>query len=156
MKTATPSSLSYLTILVFTAFVSGCAIVGGSHVVTGKSRAPISPEEVKIYNGFPNAFEEIALVSSKVSNDFKSEQRIMDIAMARLKEEAAKVGANGIVIEAIRNRSDPTVTTAVGTSSTSGIGSMASSPGNAISVNVGDRYGKISGIAIYVPIEEQG
>lgn len=154
MKNTIISSISFLTILVFSAFITGCAVVGGSHVVTGEIREPIDPGDVVVYNAFPKTFKEIALVSAKAGNDFKSEQKIMDAAMERLKKEAAKVGANGIVIEAIRNRSDPTVTTAFGSAGT--IGMMGNDTGNAISVNVGNRYGKITGIAIYVPNEEQG
>jgi hypothetical protein len=71
-----------------------------SAVVFGKARPPIAPEAVKLYVDAPKKYEKVAILeaSSKASFAFSSQGK-MDVVIARLKEEAAKLGANGILMQ---------------------------------------------------------
>lgn len=77
--------------------LTACA---SSAVLVGKARPPISPDEVKLYIDAPKSFEKVALLeaSSKASFSISSQGK-MDAVMRRLKEEAAKLGANGILLQ---------------------------------------------------------
>src|SRR5215469_10696865 len=79
----------------------GCATP--SHVMIGTARPPISPESVKVYTEPPEKYEKIAAIdaTSQGSVTFSSQQSL-DNAMARMKKDAAKLGANGIVLQDVR------------------------------------------------------
>jgi len=136
--------------LIICTIIMGCTIVSGSAVAIGKTRLPIEPSRVQIYGKAPSKYEEVAIVSAKAGHDFRSEQGIMDSAIGRLKEEAAKVGANGVILQGIQSRSDPTVVTTFGTAAAYGTGGSATASGSSIGIASGGRYGHVKGIAIYV------
>tara|TARA_Y100000591_G_scaffold217119_1_gene188549 strand:- start:457 stop:846 length:390 start_codon:yes stop_codon:yes gene_type:complete len=75
-----------------------------SHIVIGSKREPTSPEDVKVYLDYPESYEKIALVDAGSNFSFKDPvilfawQSKMNKALERLKEEAASLGANGILI----------------------------------------------------------
>jgi hypothetical protein len=56
-----------------------------------------------LYVDLPKHYEKIALLSADSRNDFASQQNLSDSAIARIKSEAAKVGANGVLIEGMGN-----------------------------------------------------
>ena len=87
------STLSLLALVVF--LLGACA--SGSAIVTGNTRAPIAPEQVKIYLEPPDGFEVIGLISAS-SDAGWTEQGSVDYAVAELKEQAAKLGANGVLL----------------------------------------------------------
>jgi hypothetical protein len=60
------------------------------------ARHPVSPEEVKLYRTPPANYQLIALVGASAETGF-TEQGAVDDAIAELKNEAAKYGANGIL-----------------------------------------------------------
>jgi len=77
-------------------FLSGCA--SGSAIVVGEVRDPIDPKQVKLYLEAPANFEVIGIV--KASSDAGwTEQDSIDYAVQELKNQAAKLGANGVLIE---------------------------------------------------------
>ena len=130
----------------------GCTVVDGGSIVTGIKRNPISVDAVRIYRVAPESYEEIAIVSAKAGHDFKSDSALMDSAIQRLKEEAAKVGANGVLLSNIDERDAPSTTTIYGSASASGNdGSSVYASGSSVSVDRGDTYTRIRGLAIYVP-----
>jgi len=90
-------------LVVTTAVISGCTLTRGSHLVIGSTRAPTNPADVRIYTELPVKYEKIAMVSADSRNDFASQQNLSDHAIERLKEEAAKVGANGILLNGFGN-----------------------------------------------------
>ncbi len=98
-------ALSFLTLLVL--LLGACA--SGSAIVTGKTRAPTAPEQVKIYLDPPAEFEVIGLVNAS-SDAGWTEQGSQDYAIEELKKQAAKLGANGVLLVA----SGEKTTTAVG------------------------------------------
>jgi hypothetical protein len=125
--------------------ISACAT---SHVMIGKARPPISPDAVQIYTSPPNApYEEIARLqtSSQMSLAFTAQGKT-DAVIKRLKEEAAKVGANGVLLEGIGDESSGAISTGGGTTSYSS-GSSASG-GIGISAGLSRKVG--GGIAIYM------
>lgn len=81
------------SILLFT--IISCAT--GSIIVTGKVRPAINPLEVSIYLDPPEKFETIGIVEASSEVEF-SRQDTQDRVIDKLKSEAAKVGANGVLL----------------------------------------------------------
>ncbi len=81
--------------------LAGCAT--SSHVLTGTARPAISPDQVKLYSEPPQGrYEQIAVIDAISSQSFAmTSQQKTDKVIARLKEEAAKLGANGIILQGI-------------------------------------------------------
>ncbi|MGI2114469.1 hypothetical protein ACRN9G_12855 [Shewanella frigidimarina] len=141
----------YALVVVFTiAAISGCTIMDGNAIVTGNTRSVIPANEVRLYRSAPENFEEIAIVSASAGHDFKKSSTLMNEAIQRLKEEAAKVGANGVILTNINERDAPSVTTTYGSATATGTGGSAYATGNATSVNRGDAYTRLNGVAVYV------
>jgi hypothetical protein len=86
------------TILVATiALRTGCV---SSHIMMGQARPPISPDQVKVYFHPPEKYDEIAMLDTSSKGAFAfSAQGKTDAVITRLKEEAAKLGANGVLIQ---------------------------------------------------------
>lgn len=126
--------------------IAACA--SSTHVLVGNPRPPISIDEVRVYSSAPPAFEEIAVLNA-ASKSFMGPggQRAMDKVVERLKEQAAKLGANGIILEGFADAQ----TASLGT----GVGSNSYSRNSAVGVGVGGSFGlfKKTGQAraIYVP-----
>ena len=119
-----------------------------SIVLTGTARPAISPAEVRIYSQPPAVFEEIAILNASKNSAFTTGgQKTVDKVVEGLKVEAAKIGANGIILEGFSDRQ----TGAVG----SGVGSSSVSSNSAVGVGVGGSLGIYKktghGRAIFVP-----
>jgi len=124
----------------------GCST--SSHVMIGTARPPISPESVRIYVQPPPQYEEIATLDATSQGSFAvTSQQNMDKAVSRLKEEAAKLGANGVLLQGVQDQQ----TGSIGT----GVGSSSYGPGTSTGVGVGGSFAisnkAVHGIAIYVP-----
>ena len=131
---------------VLAAMLLGCAT--SSHVMIGTARPPISPESVRVYVQPPEQYEEIATLDTSSQGSFAiTSQQNMDKAIARMKEEAAKLGANGILLQGVQDQQSGSVGT--------GVGSSSYGPGSSTGVGVGGSFGiynKVAhGIAIFVP-----
>ena len=85
-----------LLIFIFVFTLVGCAT--GSALVTGQARTAIEDYlSVKVLTQMPVGAEEIAIV--KASSDAGwTEQGSLDYAVEELKKQAAKLGANAVVI----------------------------------------------------------
>ena len=126
--------------------LAGCAT--SSHVMIGTARPAISPESVRVYYTPPPKYEEIATINASSQGSLAlTSQQNMDKAIARLKAEAAKVGANGILLQAVHDTQ--------GGSLGAGVGNTSYGPGSAVGVGVGGSFALTNkaaqGIAIYVP-----
>tara|TARA_Y100000739_G_scaffold16121_1_gene13082 strand:- start:760 stop:1185 length:426 start_codon:yes stop_codon:yes gene_type:complete len=83
-------------------FYFGCIPV--SHIIVGETREPVDPSSVELYLDYPQEYEKIALIDAGSNFAFKDPaflfdwQSKMDKATERLKIEAAKLGANGVLI----------------------------------------------------------
>jgi len=96
------------------AVLGACAST--STLVTGKPRAAITADQVRLYTHPPRQYEEIALIQSSSRGSFTfSDQAQMDVLVKRLKEEAAKLGANGVLLESAGDVPSGSVGTGVGT-----------------------------------------
>ena len=118
-----------------------------SHVMIGAARPPISPESVRVYVQPPEKYEEIAAIDATSQGSFAvTSQQNMDKAIARLKEEAAKLGANGILLQGVQDQQSGSIGT--------GVGSSSYGPSSSTGVGVGGSFGIYNkaahGIAIFV------
>ena len=128
------------------ALSSACA--PSSHVLVGQPRPPIAPEQVKIYSHPPANYQEIAVLHASSKSAFGTGgQKTVDKVIERLKIEAGKLGANGVILEGFSE----TETGSIGT----GVGSGSYSGNSAVGVGVGGSLGIYKktghGDAIYVP-----
>lgn len=73
--------------------LSGCAT--GTHIVTGTPHPKIKPEQVVIYQVAPAKYEIVGIVNASTPG---MHQHNMDDAVNQLKEQAAEIGANGIIL----------------------------------------------------------
>lgn len=122
-----------------------------SHVIVGKQRPPISPESVRVYMQPPPKFETIASISATSQASLAmTSQGNMDVAIGRMKEEAAKLGANGVLLQGVSDQQ----TGSIGI----GLGSSSYGPSSASGVGVGGSSGLTNkatqGLAIYVSPED--
>lgn len=130
---------SGLLILAAGFLLFGCA---SSAIVVGKVRPPIATTQVKLYLHPPAKFEEVALLESSSKASWAvSDQGKMNVVIERLKEEAAKIGANGVLLNA------------TGDQSVGSVGTATLSGNTAFGVSAGIMHKAGSGMAIYVTQE---
>jgi hypothetical protein len=133
--------LNLLVLSLISLIIVGCS--ASSHIVVGQTRPPISPSMVKLYSKAPAKYEEIAIIDSSSKSSWAiTDQGKVDVAIERLKEEAASLGANGILIQLTGDIS----TGSVGVGSATAYGNSAY--GYGISSSVLHKVAK--GMAIYV------
>jgi hypothetical protein len=103
VKVASPNPLisAWLALLLV-------ACASGSVIVTGTKRAPLDPSDVKLYLEAPASFEVIGLVNAS-SDAGWTEQDSQDYAVQELKKQAAKLGANGVLLETTGARTSTVV-----------------------------------------------
>jgi hypothetical protein len=137
--------LATLTLVAFALALAACAT---SHVMIGQARPPITPEEVQIYSQPPTVpYEEIARLQTSSSGSFSfTAQGKTDAVIQRLKTEAAKLGANGVLLQGIDDRTSGSIGTGGGTESYS----RRSSVGGGVGINLGLSQKVGGGVAIYV------
>jgi hypothetical protein len=135
-----------LLLICAVALLASCAASGP--VITGTQRAPLTPAEVVIYSAQPPEFEQIAVLSASSKSVFTTGgQKSIDKVVERLKEQAAKLGANGLILEDFTDQIAGSIGTGVGSDSYSHSGSVSVGVGGA--VGIFKKTGK--GRAIYVP-----
>lgn len=108
------------------------ACASGTAVVTGTQRPATNADDVKIYTEVPGGAEVIGIVNAK--GEGWTDQDGLNRAVAELKKQAAKIGANGVVINSTGKTTE---------------GGYVTSYGSIIA----DELQTVSGTAIYVPIE---
>ncbi|HYL01450.1 MAG TPA: hypothetical protein VEU78_09645 [Steroidobacteraceae bacterium] len=138
------------TALVLAAALAGAAAAcsTSSHVLIGTARPPVAPESVRVYYKPPPKYEEIASVNASSQGSLAlTSQQNMDKAIQRLKAEAARLGANGILLQTVYD----TQSGSIG----AGGGGASYGPNSATGVGVGGSFALTSkvvqGLAIYVP-----
>ncbi len=71
-------------------------------IIVGEVRPPISPEGVRVYRVPPRHFERIAIIDSPAGTSWIFPDRpSMELGISRLREQAAALGANGILLERV-------------------------------------------------------
>lgn len=94
-----------VTIILCLAVLVGCAT--GSVIITGNVRSAIDPVEVKIYLELPSQYEIIGIVEASSDVEFSS-QAAQDRVITELKNQAAKIGANGVILINVGNQTGGT------------------------------------------------
>lgn len=126
--------------------LAGCA---SSHVLTGTPRPPIDPTQVRIYYGPPpGGYEEIARLDVSSGAFTYGEQNKTDAVIEKLRREAARLGANGVLMQGTADGHGGTGVSVgggggrIGGSSYSGVG---------VGVNISPTQKYATGIAVHVP-----
>ncbi|TDK27120.1 hypothetical protein E2F46_02585 [Luteimonas aestuarii] len=126
--------------------LAGCA---SSHTLTGNPRPAIDPAEVRLYFGPPaGGYEEIARLNVSSGAFTYGEQNKANAIEARLRREAARLGANGVLFQGTADgygNSGVSVGGGVGR----GGGRSFSSVGVGVNISPTQKYA--NGIAIHVP-----
>lgn len=137
-----------MRVLLTALFCLVLAACASSALVTGTPRAPIDPSQVRVYfQAPPGGFEEIALLESNSGAFTYGEQNKMNSVVAKLRKEAAKLGANGVLF---RGTSDGYGGSGVSVGAGGGRVGGSSFSGGGVGINVSPRQKYARGIAIYV------
>lgn len=122
--------------------LSGCA--GSSKVMVGQARPAIDPAQVRIYTVVPAGSQEIAQIEASSAIGFGTQGQT-DSAVARLKAEAAALGANGVVLMGVGASGSSGGGVSVGG------GSWGSSSYGGVGIGIPTQQKKAVGMAIWVP-----
>ncbi|OAX54508.1 hypothetical protein [Xanthomonas graminis] len=121
--------------------LAGCA--SSSKVMVGAPRPPIDPALVQIYSTPPLGAVDIAQLESSSAAGFGTQGQT-DAAMARLKREAAKLGANGVVLMGVASQRS-------GGGVSIGGGSYGGHVGGGLGIGIPTTQKRAAGMAIWVP-----
>ncbi len=125
--------------------LGGCATT--SHAMLGPAMPALSPEQVRIYHEPPARYREIAIVEAASGPFTYGEQNKLDSVMAKLRREAASLGANGLLLQGIaRGARGGGVNVGVGGGRFGGHTSV----GAGVGVDISPTQKHAQGIAIYV------
>ncbi|MEL0637326.1 MULTISPECIES: hypothetical protein [Marinomonas] len=140
--------IQLLSILIVPFYLLGCA--SGSYELTGNKRPAIKPEQVTIFSHKPDfTYERLGKVKASSEKGFSDAGRL-EKAKEELKDQAAKIGANGIILDSISEGSFQSLGTGLGLSL--GTGGLGASIGSGFSLP----KAKVSGEAIFYsePVEK--
>jgi hypothetical protein len=99
MKTLSP----VLPIALLVCLLAGYAWAGT--IMVGQPRPPINPSYVKVYMEPPRHFDRIAIITKGSGGSWAfDDQSDIDRAIQKIRVEAARLGANGIFLQAVENR----------------------------------------------------
>ena len=129
------------TLLLVALALTACA--GTSKVMLGQARAPVDPSQVRVYTTPPPGSVEIAQLESSSAVGFGTQGQT-DAAVARLKREAAALGANGVVLMGVGS------TPSAGGMSV-GAGSFGGNVAGGIGIGIPTTQKRAAGVAILVP-----
>ncbi|MFE0501162.1 hypothetical protein ACFW0P_10320 [Lysobacter soli] len=131
------------------AALAGCSST--SQLVTGTPRTPIDPAQVRVYyTPPPGGFEEIARLETASGSFTYGEQNKLNDVIAKLRAEAAKLGANGVLFMGTQDTGGgSSVGLGVGGGSSSGYHGGSFS-GGGIGVNISPTKKFAQAVAIYV------
>ncbi len=120
------------------------ACAGTSRVMLSDPRPPVDPASVRLYSAVPPGAIQIAQLESKSAVGFGTQGQT-DAVVRRLKNEAAKLGANGVVLIGV----------GAGARSPGGLsvggGSYGGHVGGGIGIGIPTQQKEGAGVAIYVP-----
>ena len=136
---AVPGLLSAIVLL---------AACSSSHVLTGTPRPPIDPAQVRIYYGPPpGGFQEIAQLDVSSGAFTYGAQNKSEAVLRNLRREAARLGANGVLL---RGTEQGPTNTGVSVGGGVGRGGGRSFSGVGVGVNISPTQKYASGVAIWV------
>lgn len=102
MKSASriSSARTLIGSILLSILVAACA--SGTALVTGTKREPTNPATIRLVHTMPEGADVIARVEAS-SDGGLTDQGSLDYAVEELKKQAAKVGANALVITSTGN-----------------------------------------------------
>ena len=131
-------------------FLAGCA--SSSTQLVGNARPALNPADVRVYRTAPPRYQEIAVLdATSGARLFHGSAEGEAEAIQRLKEEAAKVGANGVIITLLGDRSSGAIGVGVGGGGVSASRRRVVAGGGSVSGAAPIVSNAAEGIAIYVP-----
>ena len=86
--------------------LAGCS--SGSYILTGDAKPTTNPDDIKLYLESPQEYETIGIEEASSKVDFSS-QTATNRAVKELKKQAAKIGANGILLTDTKSKSGDVV-----------------------------------------------
>src|SRR5690606_7693768 len=135
-------------LLLACAALSLLAACASSHVLTGTPRPPIDPAQVRIYYGPPpGGYEEIARLDVGSGAFTYGAQNKSNAVLRNLRKEAARLGANGVLLQGTGQGPDNSAVSVGG--GVVRIGGPGAS-GLGVGVNVSPTQTYASGIAVWV------
>ena len=90
----------FISILFLLGLLISCATASGTALVTGKQRTATNPTNVVVYTEPPKNYEVIGIVTASSDSGW-TDQEDLEYAMEELKKQAAKIGANGVILESV-------------------------------------------------------
>lgn len=91
-----------LSVTLLVCLLAGYAWAGT--IMVGQPRPPISPALVKVYMEPPRHFDRIAIITKGSGGSWAfSDQGDIDRAIEKIRVEAARLGANGIFLQAVES-----------------------------------------------------
>ncbi|MEH6416227.1 hypothetical protein [Pseudomonas sp. CGJS7] len=145
-----------LLLALTTSLLAACA---SSHVMTGTPRPPVPVEQVRVYFAPPpSRYEEIALLESNSGAFTYGEQNKTNSVLNKLRVEAAKLGANGVLFQGTQDGAGGTGVSVGAGGGSYGGGRHFSGGGVGISISPRQKFAR--GVAIYVlnppPLNDPG
>ncbi|MGI8890540.1 MAG: hypothetical protein ACR2G0_07115 [Chthoniobacterales bacterium] len=135
--------------LLAVSFLSGCAT--SSSRLVAPARPALNPADVRVYRTAPPRYQEIAFLdASSGARFFHGSPENEAEAIASLRVEAAKVGANGVIITLLGDRSNGSLGVGVGGGGISGGRRSFVAGGGSVSGGAPLISNGAQGIAIYV------
>ena len=125
--------------------LAGCAST--SRVMLGPTYPPLAPEQVRVYYQPPPRYREVALLETDSGAFTYGEQNKMDSVLLKLRSEAARLGANGVLFQGVENGYGGS---GVGVGIGGGHFGGHSSFGGGVGVNLSPSQKHARGMAIYV------
>ncbi|UJB19457.1 MULTISPECIES: DUF4156 domain-containing protein [Lysobacter] len=135
-----------LLLATLTSLLAACA---SSHVITGQPRPPVPVSQVRVYFAPPpSRYEEIAQLQSNSGAFTYGEQNKTNSVLNKLREEAAKLGANGVLFQGTEDGYGGTGVSVGAGGGSYGGGRHFSGGGVGISISPRQKFAR--GVAIYV------
>lgn len=135
--------------LLIVCFLAGCA--SSSSRLVAPARPALNPADVRVYRTAPRHYQEIALVdASSGAHFFHGSPEGEAEAIQRLREEAARVGANGVIITLLGDRPQGSLGVGVGGGGISAGRRSVVAGGGSVSGGAPLVSNTAQGIAIYV------
>jgi hypothetical protein len=130
--------------------VAGCAST--SQTIVGRVRPPIDPGDVEIFTSPPRYYEEIALLDASSAGGFgRASEAGTDEAIYRMKEAAAKLGANGVLLTGMGEQYGGSLGIGIGGFGVSGGRHHVTAGGGSVGFGGPIVHNAVQGVAIYVP-----
>jgi hypothetical protein len=111
--------------------LAGCAT--SSQMLTGTPRAAIAANEVRVYTQAPPSFDDIAVLNaSRRSVSSAGGERAIQKMIESMKNQAALLGANGLLLEDFSDAQDFSLGTSLGSESYTHNGSISVGAGGSL------------------------